>query len=247
MGSVVATQYALGMDYEAMLVANQKGWCDAKPLSAYTFPMAALMTDKRLNGMLMEMYGDIQIEDLWLSCFCMSSSLGRAEAVVHHKGMLWKGVRASVSVPVVLPPLFEGGDMYVDGGVLNNLPTDVMPRFCDGYVIASDTSVGTEKMEADAPDYETLSGWRLLFNKLNPFSKTESVLSLIDTVVRSVELGNVQITETRRREADFYLRSPIERFGRFDWDLVEEIAEVGYTHAMDEIKRWKEDDLLPDF
>ncbi len=243
MGSVVAAQYALGLDYKAMLAATRKGWVDSKPFTSYTFPMVALLTDRKVNAMLRAMFGDIRVEDLWLNYFSMSSSLTRAEANVHSNGLLWKGVRASISIPVALPPLLEGGDMYVDGVLLNNLPTDVMRQFCDGYVIASDTSVGVEEKEANRPDYETLSGWRLLFNRLNPFSTTESVPSLMHVVMRSVELNSVRRTRVQKREADFYLRPPIEGFGRFAWDTLEQIAEAGYTYTMEEIGRWQSDDV----
>jgi len=237
MGSVVAAQYALGLGYKAMLAANRDGWAKQNPFSAYTFPMIALLNDRKFNNMLKGMFGTAQVEDLWLPFFCVSSNLTRAEEKTHRGGMLWKGIRASVSVPGALPPLFQGGDIYVDGAVLNNLPTDVMRRFRDGYVIASDASVDVE-METNPPEYENLSGWRLLFDRLNPAARSTSVPSLMNVIVRSAELSSAQNTERQRQEADFFLRPPVRSFERFAWHAVEEIAEAGYAYTQKKLEEW---------
>lgn len=49
-----------------------------------------------------------------------------AETVIHRSGLLWKAVRTSFSLPGVLPPVAENGNLLVDGCVLNNLPGDIM-------------------------------------------------------------------------------------------------------------------------
>lgn len=71
-------------------------------------------------------YEGIRIEDFWTSFFCVSANISRAEVVVHDRGEAWRAVRASISLPGIFPPVFQDGDLRVDGGVLNNLPADVM-------------------------------------------------------------------------------------------------------------------------
>ena len=70
--------------------------------------------------------GDIDIEDLPLPFFCVSSNLTTGRIAVHQQGPLWRWLRASVAIPGVLPPVFQGGEVFVDGGAMNNLPVDVM-------------------------------------------------------------------------------------------------------------------------
>ncbi|MBT4141049.1 MAG: response regulator [Candidatus Latescibacteria bacterium] len=237
MGAVVGAQYALGLDFDTMVEMNQKGWHDRKPFTAYTFPMVALLNDQKFNAMFKAMFDDVQIEDLWLPYFCLSSNLTQAKEQIYSTGPLWKSVRASASVPGALPPVFDGGDVYVDGAVLNNLPTEVMRQLCDGYVIASDVSVGIE-METRAPDYENVSGWKLLFKRLSPFAQSESLPSLIDVTMRSAELSSVKNTGMQRQKADFFLRPPVTTFDRFDWHIIKQIAEAGYTYATKEVADW---------
>ena len=59
------------------------------------------------------------------------------DQIVHRRGRLSIAVRASMSIPGLIPPLQHGEQMLVDGGLLNNLPADVMCADPDGDVSAS--------------------------------------------------------------------------------------------------------------
>ncbi|MRR23151.1 hypothetical protein EG830_09250 [bacterium] len=52
-------------------------------------------------------------------------------------GPIARALRASVSCPGITTPVIEGNHLVVDGGVLNNLPIDIMKRICSGRVIAA--------------------------------------------------------------------------------------------------------------
>lgn len=45
---------------------------------------------------------------------------------MHVEGALWKLVRASMTIVGLVPPVFENGELLIDGGYLNNMPVDVM-------------------------------------------------------------------------------------------------------------------------
>ncbi len=57
------------------------------------------------------MFGQAQIEDLWIPCFCVSTNLTRGERMVHERGPLWRAVRASLAIPGEFTPVpYEGDD-----------------------------------------------------------------------------------------------------------------------------------------
>ena len=58
--------------------------------------------------------------------FCVSSDLTTGRIHDHRDGKLWRALRASVALPGILPPVTHHGHLLVDGGVMNNLPVDVM-------------------------------------------------------------------------------------------------------------------------
>lgn len=74
------------------------------------------------------MFGDCQIEDLWIPYFCITTDLTASKMRVHTHGSLWRYVRSSMSLSGYLPPLCDPADghLLLDGGYVNNLPADVM-------------------------------------------------------------------------------------------------------------------------
>ncbi len=60
------------------------------------------------------------------SFFCMTTNMTRGEPTVHQEGLLWKLVRASMTIVGLIPPVYENGELLIDGGYLNNMPVDVM-------------------------------------------------------------------------------------------------------------------------
>lgn len=60
------------------------------------------------------------------SFFCMTTNMTRGEPTVHQDGLLWKLVRASMTIVGLVPPVYENGELLIDGGYLNNMPVDVM-------------------------------------------------------------------------------------------------------------------------
>ena len=75
-----------------------------------------------------------------LPFFCVSSDLTTGRIHDHRDGQLWRALRASVALPGILPPVTHHGHLLVDGGVMNNLPVDVMREHAIGAgpIIACD-------------------------------------------------------------------------------------------------------------
>ena len=125
MGAVIAAQVALGLSREELINLNLR-FMSRKPFAQYTIPMLALLNARRLQEGMQMAVGETQIKDLWINCFAISVNLTTTEMVVHDRGPVWEAVRASVSLPGILPPFVRGSHLLVDGGVINNLPGDVM-------------------------------------------------------------------------------------------------------------------------
>jgi NTE family protein/lysophospholipid hydrolase len=240
MGALIAAQPALGWDDSTMLEMNRRSFVDKKPVTLrdYTLPVYALINCARLDRNLIAPYGDIRIEDLWTGFFCVSSNLTRAEAKVHREGPVWKAIRASLALPGVFEPVVEGTELLVDGGVLNNLPGDVMRSLGGGWVIAVDVSLDRdlEMREAALP-----SPWKVLRNWFNPFGKPINLPNIVDLMMRTTLLASVQKTESVKKLVDLYIQPPVGRFGLMQFDSFDAIAEAGYQHAQAALRIWKEE------
>jgi predicted acylesterase/phospholipase RssA/CRP-like cAMP-binding protein len=230
MGAVIAAQYALGWDWQTLARVNRREWPRSKPQKDYTLPLVALNSGRRMDQMLKNMFGAAAIENLPMKFFCVSTNLTLADANVHQTGALWKAVRASLSIPGIGPPAIENGEILVDGGLVNNLPVDVMKRLCPGTVFAVDVSEQLEFKSSLKESY-TLSGWKLLGQRLNPFAKPPDIPNLLHILYRTTTAASLRLLEEARGQADCCISPPVHRFGIFDWQSADEIIDAGYRYA----------------
>lgn len=231
MGAVIAAQYALGADEPALRVINKRTWIDANPLKDKTLPVVALLSCKKLEKMVVDMFGETQIADLWLPFYCVSADLTNAEMHVHERGSVGRSVRASMALPGIAIPIRDGNALLIDGGVLNNVPADVMKRRC-GKVIAVDVTPEKD-MAANAPYPEAASGWSFFLKR-----KTPVLPSIMAIIMRTVMLSSAHYRGRVSGDIDLLVAPPSGGFGMFEWHRLDEIAQGGYDTARPAIAQW---------
>jgi predicted acylesterase/phospholipase RssA len=242
-GSWICGMYAMGWDCKTMMTTVPEVIKKAgRP--AYTLPMVSLLTGKTMSKALKMLFGEQQIEDLWLNYFCISANLTYGKMMVHQSGLLWKYVRASSAVPGILPPFVEGNSLLIDGVTVNNLPTDVMRKFIEnGLVFASNILPQMENTEEELQQKEEygdgLSGWRILWRRLNPFTKPINLPSIADIITLSMVLSNRNTVAERKKVTDFQVDLDVRPYGIFDYHAYETLVEMGYRAAQKNITEWK--------
>jgi predicted acylesterase/phospholipase RssA len=235
MGAIIAAAYALDWPVEKM---NQLAvsFSDPKKLLDYTLPYASITATRRITALLQELYGESQLEDAWRPYFCVSANLTRGEEQTHISGLMWKAVRASMAFPGVFAPVFEDGCVLIDGGAANNVPVDRMRELCP-----TGTVIGVE-LNTSSPvtgKYNfgpSLSGWQVLFSRLNPFVKAIQAPTLVDIVSGIVYSNNRYRLNETWQCADLLVRVPVETFGLLEFDKYAQIIETGYTSTREQIK-----------
>ena len=126
MGAIVAASLAMGWTLDDVHRRTVESFVGQNPLNDYTLPFLALTRGAKVDAGLAARFGTTQIEDMWLPFFCMSSNLTTGAAFVHRRGGLATALRASIAIPGLLPPVCTNEGILVDGGMMNNLPADVM-------------------------------------------------------------------------------------------------------------------------
>ncbi len=235
MGAEIGAQCALGWDSERMIEQNRECWVQNDPLGDYTLPLVALLTGERLTDALQKMFGVLRIEDLRTRFYCASTNLTSGELVQHHVGPLRKYVRASMSIPGLAPPVADGRDLLVDGGILDSQPGLAMRKLLDGgTVIAVNANThGEPSLSIDCGD--GLSAGQLLWSKLRPWQKASHVPNICEILERTAMLNSAGHGDS----CDLALHPPTEAFGIDDFDAIEQIAECGYRHAIETLVRWE--------
>ena len=245
-GGLIACQFAMGWSFDKIMALTA---ASLKHKFDYTFPMTALMAGGSMVKVVQEMFGTTAIEDMWLPCFCTSTNLSTAKLMIHTQGPAWKYIRATSSIPGVLPPVMDNGHMLIDGGVLNNLPVDIMRQRSDvGVVFASDVGASEHTSRSSEPSYEThLSGWQVLWRRINPLTKPMQVPSIGEIMMQIAVLSNRQTSGATRDLADFYMGLSVRGHGMLEFDALEAIVAKGYKAAQEQIALWETAELFQAF
>jgi predicted acylesterase/phospholipase RssA len=123
---------------------------------------------------------------------------------------------------------------------LRNLPADVMREAMGGgTIIAVDVSTETD-LQHEHPYRDSISGWRILWSRLNPFTRTLAVPNIAAVLQRSAELASVVMQrEALLRGIDLYMRVPVERFGMLDFHQASHIIAAGRRAAREKLAEWR--------
>ncbi|HTQ13522.1 MAG TPA: patatin-like phospholipase family protein [Rhizomicrobium sp.] len=229
MGAIVAAGLALEWSQDELTERVRAAFVTTDPLSDLTLPLIALVRGRKVSKLLREHFGEIRIEEMPKPFFCVSSDLTTGRIHVHRQGPLWRALRASVALPGILPPVTHHGHLLVDGGVMNNLPVDVMAERSHGPIIASDVT-GEVDLRVSDSRYGERPIWDLLWQRMRG---SPSILSIL---MRSGTVGSEAQRRLVRDQADYLFEPPLEDVGLRDWKKFDRAIAEGYEHAQARIK-----------
>ena len=238
MGAVLAAEYALQWDEHRMLEKTRQLCVKGDRM---TLPIVSLFSGKTMTAALQNLFGELYIEDLWIPFFCVSCNISRAKLMTHRQGTLLAALLASNAPPGLFPPQVSNGDLLVDGALLNNLPVDVMREFNQGgNVIAVDVNE-REDLLHNTDSLGGISGWQLLWSRLNPMASRINMPSMVQILTRSSMIGGLaQQKKMHAGLADLYLRPPVIQFPLTGYAQAQAISEAGYRYARESLERWLE-------
>jgi len=236
-GGFLGAQYAMGWDIPTMIRENKKIATKDNPFSAYTLPIVSLMASQKLDLLLKKMYAEVQIEDLWLNFFCVSTNISTGEKVVHRQGCLWKASRAALSLPGVFVPWIDKGDLLIDGGGLDNDPSLTMRELNPGPIVLS--SISPRFIPKVTVTYEELpSPWKILWSWVNPWVKPVEFPNIADVLAMSMGTNSAYYVEKSFATADLALTPPLDQYGIFEFKGIDEMIQVGREYSLEKLKDW---------
>ncbi len=140
MGAILAACLGLEWSNDTIDTRIRDAFVTSSPLDDVTFPFLAMISGKKVDERLEKHFGDVMIEDMPLPFFCLSSNLTTGTLKVHKTGTLRHALRASISLPGVMPPVVEDGQVLVDGAVMRSFPATMMRNTHLGTVIGVDVT-----------------------------------------------------------------------------------------------------------
>lgn len=177
MGSVVGGLYAMGYSGDSIAnIASRANWSDLlggdvsltdvgveekSEFGRYLVSLdfvngkpkvkASLLKDQNLREFLSSIvypvYDVTDFDDLSIPFRSVTTDLVNGKVVVLDEGSLALAIRASMSIPSVFQPVPYGDTLLVDGGVVDNFPTDIAKELGADIIIGSDVGGGLEPKE----------------------------------------------------------------------------------------------------
>jgi len=190
MGGVIAAGYAAGLDtvYLEEEALRMSRWRNLLPLLDRSLPGLGLVKGTRVREYLIQHLGDKTFAELGVPLALVAVDLLIGEEVALSCGRVADAVRATISLPGVMAPVGLGERLLVDGGLLNNVPADVVRRMGADVVIAVDVS-------------SRLNGVSGLLEAQRQGAPLLHVPIVIETLKRSLGIMETWIWERRLAEA----------------------------------------------
>ncbi|MEM8615736.1 MAG: patatin-like phospholipase family protein [Pseudomonadota bacterium] len=232
MGAVIAACVAMGWSDDEIDRRIRKAFVDSNPLGDWNLPVVGMVKGRRVDARLKEHFQEAEIGDLEMPFFAVSTNLTDGAIRVHRRGLLRRVLRATISLPGILPPLIDDGEVLVDGAVLNNFPADVMRELQRGFVVGCDVARVPQGLDAsefiDPPGF---FGWIAR----QGFSSAPPIAGLL---MRS---ATVSVNPTAGRElVDVLITPELKDIELRDWTAYDQAVEAGYLAAK---KKLRDSDL----
>ncbi len=227
MGALVGAVYA--QRRKAAALKEQAIYWGARRLSLFselTLSRAGLIRGRKIEKMLKEILGDVEFKDLHIPFACVATNIDSGEEVVIKQGLVRKGLRASISIPVILKAVRDEGRYLVDGGLLNNVPVDVLHEMGADFIIAVNVTSSAQLLHHEySADGEKMK------------TKQPGILHVI---MRTMQIVNRRVLDSELTGADVTIEPELEHVGWGDFHRVPECVlqgELAASDAIPEIKR----------
>ncbi|MGH8094988.1 MAG: patatin-like phospholipase family protein [Chthoniobacterales bacterium] len=233
-GSVLGAVMAAGWDWKRVFAENRREFLSNPASDFNLLPLVSILAGRKLDRILEKKIHGVQIEELWLPFFCVSSSYTQACEVVHTRGHLKRALLASMAIPGIFPPVVNANDLLLDGSIFNNLPADLMARSGVHNIMAVELRSRGKRPEID---FDRLpSTWALLLDRLKRRRQRRyPVPSLITTLMAVNTLNSQQKTTAVIGDVDVLFQPDLTGFGLLEWKSYDLIVDRGYRHARDRI------------
>ena len=136
-GAVIGGFYAAGKLAEAEDYYRNMGLNDVIRKFDPIFPSGGLINGRKMIQIFRDIVGDLRLGETKIPFYPVATELSTGEMEVLSECRLWEAIRASISIPGLFRPYHLKRKWYVDGGLTNPVPVDVLKERCpDSRIVA---------------------------------------------------------------------------------------------------------------
>ncbi|MBI4661613.1 MAG: patatin-like phospholipase family protein [Verrucomicrobia bacterium] len=213
MGAYIAAVWARGYDGEQMerLAREIEGrWSWLSLIDPVFPPRAGFIRGQAVKKRLKKSIGEAEFADTVRPLRIIATNLSTLERVVFSEGEVAAAVHASCAIPGLCVPVEIGGDTYIDGGITDPLPVDVLrdmgvQRILAVNAIPTPAYLGCcREMEREQAELRPKRGWLLaaLNRHLNYFARG----NILNNLLNAFYGAQTRVAEIASQKADLVLR-----------------------------------------
>lgn len=205
-GSIVGAFYADGYEPEEILdIFERKNFFEMVGL---VFKNKGLLNINGLKKLLENNLRSKNFEDLKKPLIVTATNLKTGKAEHFNKGNLVEKILASSSIPILFKPQKMNGGIYVDGGLVNNLPLKPIEKKCKNLIGVN----------------------------VNPLEKNPDLNGIKNIAIHAFHVNIANTVYYKRDMFDIYIEpKKLKNFGYFNIKESSEIFTIGYEAAKKEI------------
>lgn len=214
-GAVIAALYGGGMKPSEILelLVKLRIWSFVSPV----IPRTGFLGMNSAEKLLQDHLPVKTFEELDIPICVSATDVTEGSTVCFTSGDLIKPLLASCCIPVLFNPVEYQGKHYIDGGILNNLPVDLIRNEVDVTIA-------------------------LHSNPIDPRFKPTGVKSMVERTLMMAITCNVY---AKRHLCDVFIEPPeLGTYKILDFNKAEEIFEIGYSHARKHMSSFQLENLL---
>ncbi len=222
MGAYIGAVWAFGNDgvaMERLAREVENRWGLLQLIDPFILPRQGFLRGEKVKRRLKKSIGDAHFSELVRPLVVVATNLATLELAVFSSGEVAQAVHASSAIPGACIPVRIDGELYIDGGIADPLPVDVLREMGIERIIAVNTiptpaylrrRVEVEREQA-ARRAERPHKLKSLLNHYLNYSAPGNIL---DTILRSFNGAQMRVAELACLRADVVLR-PLSFDGRW--------------------------------
>jgi len=247
----------VGGVYAAQALEPFKQWLveadikEAIKMLDFSLKLPGLIKGEKVMKKIDNMLAIKNIEDLPLPYTAVSTDLTDDKAIYFQKGNLLEAMRATIAIPTIFTPVIKNNHVYVDGGLVNNIPIDVAKKIGKYPIIAvcvnADVPVSETQQKIMTPDE---SFEKEYFQKLQKIQnhiskkifksteKKDSQMGYSEILDQTIHLMISQISNQiiENYKPDLLINIPRKICGTFDFLKAEKLIKIGRMATEDSLK-----------
>jgi len=248
-GALIASMRGLGFSSDKIerIAKKLKNRLNIMRLLDFTLPISGMLAGKRMKRFLRSFLGRKTFEDLEVPVKIMVYDLANRETLCIEKGLLVEAVYRSIAIPGIFKPKMERERMFVDGGVSDPVPVDILLKEGIKKIIAVNVLPGPEdiykrnmvlkkifeeeeKLMQRGPSYAKMV---ILMKRFFRHLFTPNIFDVIMTSMQSIEY---MLAKDSCKKADVVLEPVLSEVTSIDFHLVKDFVKRGEEEAISHLE-----------